>query len=138
MDDVLKTADSNYIVMTEYQKWNKNTSPFQLFKYSTELHQVIEKTSPAFIAAFTKYSELAKTDEQGLMDEQRSKLEESAQKDENATRETQKQRAIGLRIIGNVYAKVRLDTSSNDTPMNQLTTIHKFHSLSSSNPYFVL
>ena len=36
MDDVLKTADSNYIVMTEYQKWNKNTSPFQLFKYSTE------------------------------------------------------------------------------------------------------
>ncbi|KAI7849331.1 X-domain of DnaJ-containing-domain-containing protein [Circinella umbellata] len=93
----------------------------------------------------SSFSELAKADEKGLTDEQRSKLEEeAAQKglqaiwrgsklevesvlrdvcdkvleDENATKETRKQRAIALRIIGNVYTKVQPDTSPNDIPMN--------------------
>ncbi|KAI9277053.1 X-domain of DnaJ-containing-domain-containing protein [Phascolomyces articulosus] len=92
----------------------------------------------------SSFSELAKADEKGLTEEERSKLEEeAAQKglqaiwrgsklevesvlrdvcdkvleDEKASRETRKQRAVALKIIGRVYSQVRPDVSPDDIPI---------------------
>ncbi|KAI8340829.1 X-domain of DnaJ-containing-domain-containing protein [Chlamydoabsidia padenii] len=86
----------------------------------------------------SSFSELQKAEEKGLTEEQRQKLEEEAAAkglqaiwrgsklevesvlrdvcdkvlgDPNASRETRKQRAIGLRMIGNIYQKVKADTT---------------------------
>lgn len=102
----------------------------------------------------SSFSELQKAEEKGLTEEERSKLEEAAAAkglqaiwrgsklevesvlrdvcdkvlgDEQATRETRRARANALRIIGNVYTKVRPDVSPDDIPIEE----HR-HSTSSS------
>ncbi|SAM07082.1 hypothetical protein [Absidia glauca] len=84
----------------------------------------------------SSFSELQKAEEKGLTEEQRQKLEEEAAakglqaiwrgsklevesvlrdvcdkvlSDPTASRETRKQRAVGLRMIGNIYQKVKTD-----------------------------
>ncbi|KAI8082819.1 X-domain of DnaJ-containing-domain-containing protein [Halteromyces radiatus] len=86
----------------------------------------------------SSFSELQKAEEKGLTEEQRQKLEEEAAAkglqaiwrgsklevesvlrdvcdkvlgDPTASRETRKQRAIGLRMIGTIYQKVKADES---------------------------
>ncbi|KAI9493137.1 X-domain of DnaJ-containing-domain-containing protein [Zychaea mexicana] len=93
----------------------------------------------------SSFSELAKAEEKGLTDEERGKLEEeAAQKglqaiwrgsklevesvlrdvcdkvlsDTTVSKETRKERAVALRIIGGVYSKVRPDVSPDDIPMD--------------------
>ncbi|KAL1929415.1 hypothetical protein VTP01DRAFT_1553 [Rhizomucor pusillus] len=93
----------------------------------------------------SSFSELQKAEEKGLTEEERQKLEEeAAQKgleaiwrgsklevesvlrevcdkvlsDPTASKETRKARAAALKIIGNVYSKVRPDSSPEDIPVN--------------------
>ncbi|KAI9311481.1 X-domain of DnaJ-containing-domain-containing protein [Dichotomocladium elegans] len=92
----------------------------------------------------SSFSELQKADEKGLTEEQRSKLEEqAAQKgleaiwrgsklevesvlrdvcdkvltDPAVSKETRKNRAVALKIIGGIFSKVRADVSPDDIPI---------------------
>ncbi|KAI8145009.1 DnaJ-domain-containing protein [Fennellomyces sp. T-0311] len=119
-----------------------------MFHSVREKSYIFSETVGTLRTAFdlqSSFSELAKAEEKGLTDEERSKLEEeAAQKglqaiwrgsklevesvlrdvcdkvlgDTTVSKETRKDRAVALKIIGSVYCKVRPDISPDDLPMN--------------------